>query len=62
MKPSQVAEMLPTLRAVLHQLEHGEAADAIDGTGLVITKDARADLRWCRHQLRQLLKGVPTNG
>lgn len=56
--------MLRTLEAVLHQMEHGEASDFLDGENLIINgdtgapefADARRDLMWCRRELQQTLK------
>jgi hypothetical protein len=43
-------KMSETLAAVLHQLEFGEASDAID-SGIVRDGQVR-DLQWCREQVR----------
>lgn len=43
--------MARVLRAVLHQLTHGEAADAADASG-----DSAADLRWCRQKIQEVLQ------
>jgi hypothetical protein len=53
---AKVAEARASLTAVLHQLEHGEASDAVD-LGLIM-EGTQGDLRWCREQLREALKSI----
>ena len=45
------------LAAVLHQMQHGEAADFLRGPDVCLDLDAaRRDLRWCRDQLAAALR------
>lgn len=49
-------KMRDVLVAVLHQMEHGEAADVVDGEA---TDDAaRRDLQWCRREIQTVLSGL----
>lgn len=48
--------LVSTLTAVLHQMKHGEASDALD---LGIFGDStQDDLRWCRTQIEKALKSL----
>jgi hypothetical protein len=48
--------MRATLTAVLHQMKHGEASDALD---LGIFGDGtQGDLRWCREEIEKVLNSL----
>lgn len=49
-----------SLSGVLHQMEHGEASDFIDRRDDDVGnwRASADDLRWCREQLRDILKNL----
>jgi hypothetical protein len=47
------------LGAVLHQMEHGEASDFINGEiGNHVFEDSRRDLLWCRNEVKNVIKSL----
>jgi hypothetical protein len=58
--PSVSAAARNTLTAVLHQMEHGEASDCIDRRDEDVGswKHSADDLRWCREQIKEVLKSL----
>lgn len=53
---TKYANARSSLSAVLHQMEQGEASDVFD-IG-VINDGTQRDLRWCRDQIKDVLKSL----
>lgn len=55
--PAILAEVRTSLNAVLHQLQHGEASDFLDGTESDV-EASRRDLCWCIAELTSVVSNI----